>query len=148
MAHRKFVRISSQCTGALAGLLGDSGAACLNPSGLVPLLSAGQNTSVVGPVDTYLQGMCKQSACTNDTLATVVNDVTTGCQAELQSFGLGNITTSQLTSLVQQFYPSLREMLCLQEYVRFIATGRVNPELTNRFAPAVPATTRSARLSS
>ena len=65
--------------------------------------------------------MCNQTACTNDTLATISSDLVSGCQSELQSFGLGNITSAQLTSFVQQFYPSVREMLCLQEYVRFIA---------------------------
>ncbi|GJE92250.1 hypothetical protein PsYK624_084030 [Phanerochaete sordida] len=107
--------ISSQCEGALAGLLTDSGAACLNPSGIASILTTSSSTSLVGPVDSWLQGVCNQAACTNDTLAAVANDVVSGCQAELQSAGLANITAAQLTGLAQQFYPSLREMACLQD---------------------------------
>lgn len=107
--------ISSQCKGALAGLLTDAGAQCLNPSGIATVLTANQNASLVGPVDNWLQGMCDQSPCSNATLSAVANDVVSGCQAELQEAGLANLTADQLTSLAQQFYPSLREMACLQD---------------------------------
>lgn len=107
--------ISTQCETALAGLLTNSGAQCLNPKGLVPLVSLDANSSIIDPLNSWDQGMCQASPCTNDTLATVVSDLTSGCSSELSQLGAGSISNSQLTSLVQELYPSVREALCAQD---------------------------------
>ncbi|KIP02403.1 hypothetical protein PHLGIDRAFT_122504 [Phlebiopsis gigantea 11061_1 CR5-6] len=107
--------ISSQCESALAGVLTDSGAACLNPTGLIPILQASNDTSLIAPLNTWDQAMCKSSVCTNATLASVTSDITSGCQTELGSLGLGNISSAELTTIVQQLYPSVREILCSQD---------------------------------
>jgi hypothetical protein len=60
--------------------------------------------------------MCSQSACSNQTLATLVTNVTNGCSSDLSSLGLD---VQDVTTTVQRFYPTERQILCLQEYVLF-----------------------------
>jgi hypothetical protein len=60
--------------------------------------------------------MCSKSACSNQTLATLVTNVTSGCSTDLSSLGLD---VQDVTTTVQQFYPTVRQILCLQEYVLF-----------------------------
>ena len=92
-------------------------AQCLNPQGLIGLVSGGQNASLAGPVNDYLKGMCSQAACSNATITSVFTTLGNGCQAEIASLGLGNITGAQLASLAVTVYPLVREVGCLEEYV-------------------------------
>jgi len=56
--------------------------------------------------------MCSQSACSNQTLATLVTNITNGCSSDLSSLGLD---VQDVTTSVQQFYPTVRQILCLQD---------------------------------
>ena len=76
---------------------------------------AGQDASLVNPINNWLTGLCSQPSCSNDTLAEVTDNVASGCQEELGQFGLGNATSAQLTSLVQMVYPTVRQIVCLEE---------------------------------
>ena len=76
---------------------------------------ANSNASLVGPVNTWLTGLCSQPACNNATLATVSADLVSGCSQELGLFGFGNVTSGQLTGLVQTVFPTIRQIACLQE---------------------------------
>jgi len=106
---------SSSCQTTLTGILASPDAACLNPSGLVPIFIGGTNTSIVGPINNWLAGVCSVGPCSNQTLAAIVTNVTSGCSAELKALGLGSGSASELTTVVQQFYPTVRKVLCLKD---------------------------------
>lgn len=78
---------------------------------------AGQNTSLVDPINSWLTGLCAQPACNNATLAVVSGDLSSGCSQELGLFGFGNVSGGQLTSLLQSVFPTVRQAVCLQKSV-------------------------------
>lgn len=45
-----------------------------------------------------------------------MTNLTNGCSSDLSALGLANADTN-LTSTVQQYYPTVRQILCLQEWV-------------------------------
>lgn len=111
-------RLSTQCQAALATIVGNSDASCLNAQALIGLVvstSSTTNTSIIPTVNTWLTGMCSRPACTNATLATVVSSVTSGCSTELGQLGLSDVDSSSLTALVQSAYPTVRQVACLGE---------------------------------
>lgn len=108
--------ISAQCQSTLLNISSSSEGQCLNTAGLVSVFVTSSNTSVIGPVQNWLTGLCSQGPCTNQTLATLVSDITQGCSSELSSLGItGN--SSSITASVQKYYPVVREIVCLKEYV-------------------------------
>ena len=110
--------LSSGCQSTLTSLATSSDASCLNVGGLLSLVSAASsstNASVVSSVDSWAKGMCSRAACSNDTLANLVSNVTSGCSSDLSSLGLGSVDASELTSIVQMVYPTVRDVLCLAE---------------------------------
>lgn len=108
--------ISSNCTTTLENILASPDASCLNPSGLVAAIAgANTSTSVIAPLNSWLTGLCAQPACSNSTLAAVVANVTSGCSTELSSVGLNNIDAGTLTTYVQEFYPAVRQAVCLKD---------------------------------
>ena len=84
---------------------------------MVPVLTAGSDASLVDPVNSWLGGFCKQPQCSNDTLSTVVNTITSSCQTDLDSLGVQNVSPAELTTLVQSMFPFAKEVACLQECV-------------------------------
>jgi len=101
--------ISSACTDALQGVLGSPDAACLNPSALLTIF-VGTDQSIPDTINNWLTGLCSQGACSDDVLAEVVNDITTGCASELGSDGAGSIA-----QMVQAAYPLMRNIMCLKD---------------------------------
>jgi len=61
-----------------------------------------------------LKGLCALGPCSNDDIASIVTNVTTGCAQDLQSF-LGNAQPGALTPLIQQIYPTARKAVCLAD---------------------------------
>jgi len=108
--------ISSNCSTTLENILASPDATCLNPSGLVTAVAgANSSSSVISPINTWLTGLCAQPACSNSTLAAVVANVTSGCSTELSAAGLDGIDAGTLTSYVQEFYPAVRQAVCLKD---------------------------------
>ncbi|RPD63847.1 hypothetical protein L227DRAFT_572288 [Lentinus tigrinus ALCF2SS1-6] len=110
--------LSSQCQDTLAALVTSSETSCLNAQALVGLVassSSSANTSLVSPINTWATGFCGKAVCSNDTLANVVSNVTSGCSSDLESLGLSNIDSGELTSLVQTAYPTFRQVVCLAD---------------------------------
>jgi hypothetical protein len=98
-------------------MLASPDAACLNPSALLSL-ATGQssgNNSIVDPVNNWLKGLCPLPPCTNSSLAAVVTNLTSGCRTELSSFGLSTDDASQAVTVVQEIYPTVRQVACLQD---------------------------------
>jgi len=104
--------ISSDCTNSLKGILTSPEAACLNPSSLLSFF-VGTNQSVPDTINNWLSGLCSTGFCSNDTLAAVVSNITTGCASDLSSANAGVPAT--LTTLVQQVYPTARSIMCLKD---------------------------------
>lgn len=108
-------RLSSQCQSTLATLVLSPQASCLNAQALVGLLLSGSNTSVVGPINNWLTGLCAQPACSNDSLAAIIGNVTSGCPDEIQALGFSTSDAGEITTLVESMYPALRQIGCLEE---------------------------------
>jgi len=106
--------ISSQCQSALVSIAASPDAQCINASGLSGLLLTGSGSSIIPTLDTWLKGLCSVGSCSNETLTTLVTNVTSGCGTELTSL-VGTSTPSQLTSIVQEAYPTVRQMVCLED---------------------------------
>jgi len=107
--------ISAQCQSRLADIVASPDAQCINAAGLAPIFVGSSNTSVVGPIDTWLNGMCPKDACSNQTLAAFVTNITQGCSSDFSSLGLNNDSIPSVTSTVQTYYPTVRQILCLKD---------------------------------
>jgi hypothetical protein len=112
LASAQSLSLSTQCTNSLKGVLGSPEAACLNPSALLQFFVTDQQP-VPTTVNNWLTGLCALGTCSNDTLAAVVANVTAGCSSDIGSTGASVPAT--LTSLVQQFYPTARQIACLKD---------------------------------
>ncbi|KAF8622728.1 hypothetical protein AX15_006819 [Amanita polypyramis BW_CC] len=107
------ISISANCSAALLVVNNDPGAsACLSPSTLVGLATGSGST--VSVIDQWLGKICPVAACSNSTLASVVNTVAGGCSNELAAAGI-TAPASILVSIVQQGYPTVRQVACLKD---------------------------------
>jgi hypothetical protein len=106
--------VSAQCQSTLLNISSSSEGQCLNAAGLVSVFLTSSNTSAVGPVQNWLTGLCSKGPCTNQTLATLVSNITQGCSSDLSSLGI-NGNASSITASVQHYYPVVREIACLKD---------------------------------
>lgn len=109
-----YSNISTQCQNTIIAVAASPRTACLNPNGLLQVFLQGSSNSIVTPVDTWLKGLCALGPCSNDDIASIVTNVTTGCASDLQPV-LGDAQPGALTPLVQQIYPTVRKAVCLVE---------------------------------
>jgi len=108
--------LSSQCQSTLTTLATSSEASCLNLVGLIPLATANSSsTSIISPINSWLSGVCSTGACTNQTLSDVVTNITSGCSSDLQSLGLSTSNAQAIIPYVQEAYPIVRQIACLQD---------------------------------
>lgn len=87
---------------------------------MVGLITGGSG-SAVGTIDQWLGKICPAAPCSNATLTTVVNTLVGGCSTELSNLGI-TTPASELLSVVEQYYPTVRQVACLKEYVTFNLT--------------------------
>lgn len=114
--------LTTQCTNALAGVAASPDAAsCLSLGSLLPIATAKNDTSIIAPINAWLTNLCGSPACSNETLAAVVQNITTGCSTELAATGFTADLTSSVTSAVQVYYPTVRKVVCLKEYVSILS---------------------------
>jgi len=107
--------ISSGCRQTLLNMLGSPDAQCLNPSALLSLATNSGSSSIISPIDNWLTGLCAQAPCTNSSLSAVVTNVTSGCSTDLSSLGLSMGNPSQIITIVQEAYPTVRQAACLKD---------------------------------
>lgn len=108
--------LSSQCTSTLTNLVTSGQASCLNLAGLAGLATAGNSSnSVIGPINSWLAGVCSTGPCSNQTLSDVVTNVTSGCATDLQGLGISSSNAQQIIPYVQEAYPTVRQIACLQD---------------------------------
>jgi len=108
------VSISSQCESTLVTLAASSDGKCIDASALTGIFLQGSGSSIISPVDTWLHGLCSVGSCSNTVLASLVTNLTSGCGTELTTL-FGNLSPSQLTSIVQEAYPTVRKVVCLED---------------------------------
>jgi len=104
--------ISNNCETALTQVAANPDAgACLKVSALLGLGAVLQaNSSIVEPVNNWVTSLCNAAPCSNATLAAAVTNITTGCSAEL-----GSSSAASISTMVQQYYPTARKILCLSD---------------------------------
>jgi len=118
LATAQTISISAGCQTALTNVLVASDTSCINPTGLVAVVAGVSNSSsasLVDPLNTWLTGLCSQPLCSNATLSALVTNITSGCSNELNDIGLGISDPATFTQLVQQYYPAVRQVLCLKD---------------------------------
>ncbi|KAJ6594025.1 hypothetical protein B0H19DRAFT_1246741 [Mycena capillaripes] len=121
------VSISTACQTALGQVAANPDAnACLSASSLITAVVQ-SNASIIGPVDNWLKSLCAAAPCSNATLSAVITNVTTGCSAELSSSGSSDASAATLTPLVEQYYATVRQIVCLTDS----GTNCITQTLTN-----------------
>ncbi|KAJ6625513.1 hypothetical protein B0H10DRAFT_614163 [Mycena sp. CBHHK59/15] len=115
--------LSTDCTNSLKGVLTSPDAACLNPSSLLSFF-VGTNQSIPDTFNNWLNGLCATGFCSNETLATVISNVTTGCASDLQGISLG--VPESVTQYVQEVYPTARSVMCLKDSNQLCVTESLN----------------------
>ncbi|KAH8119452.1 hypothetical protein DFH11DRAFT_446923 [Phellopilus nigrolimitatus] len=113
--HAQSISLSSGCQSALLTIAGSPEASCLNVNGLFSLFtSTSQSSSAIQPINSWLAGACAQTPCSNQTLSDIATNVTSGCASDLSSLGI-DASNASIISMVQQSYPTVREIACLKE---------------------------------
>ncbi|KAI0071642.1 hypothetical protein K474DRAFT_1712282 [Panus rudis PR-1116 ss-1] len=138
--------LTTQCQTTLASIAVSPEAACLNPQGLVAIVTADSNASLVGPIDNWLKGQCSQPMCTNETLQNIVTNITAGCHTEFDQ-ELPGVDGGQILSIVKMVYPTVRKVACLSDNSSSNNTLCVT-ELLNNLQPALGGTISKSEISS
>lgn len=107
--------LSSGCKSTLTSIAASSDASCINVAGLIPLATASNATSIVGPINSWLAGICSTSACSNQTLSDLVTKIASGCSTDLQGLGIDSSNAQEIVPYVQEAYPVVRQIVCLQD---------------------------------
>jgi len=110
--------LSQNCQQALTQVAANPDASnCLDPSALLQLAIGGTNASIIAPVKAWLGGICSAGPCSNNTIAAVVTNLTSGCSAELSAAGLTTDSSgvAAITTEIQAAYPTVRQVLCLSD---------------------------------
>lgn len=108
--------LSQQCQDTLTNALANPDLSkCLNIFNAINIFETTANSSIIQPVDSWLQGVCAASPCSNDTLTQAAQNITTGCQSDLSSIGVSSGDVQSIVSTVQQVYPTVRKVACLSD---------------------------------
>lgn len=106
--------VSPECQSTVIAVAATPQAACLNPSDLLDVFVEGATSSIIPPTDTWLTGLCARGPCSNDDLAFVFTNITTGCATDLAPY-LNGTTPEDVVAFVQKVYPTWRRAVCLAE---------------------------------
>jgi hypothetical protein len=113
------INLSNQCQAVVGGVASSPLGQCLNIPGLIVIANTPKDQSLVDPIDSYLQSICKAPACDTSIFPQLVTNVTTNCATDLQSLGLTQSQIDRLGSAIteplQQYYPVGRKIACLQD---------------------------------
>ncbi|KAG6333690.1 hypothetical protein ID866_5397 [Astraeus odoratus] len=107
--------LSSQCSSALISVAGSPDSACLNPNGIVSLALTNSTSSVIPGVDSWLSGLCALGPCSNSSLQAIFTNITNGCSTELGELGFSTSDTANLTTYLEDAYPTIRQIWCLKD---------------------------------
>ncbi|KAJ3887695.1 hypothetical protein GG344DRAFT_13558, partial [Lentinula edodes] len=92
--------------------------ACSNPSAILSFVVGSNSGSIPSAVNTWLTDICSPGSCSNQSISNVVTNLTFGCSSELSSLGISmSFIQSEVISIAQEVYPTVREIACLKERV-------------------------------
>ena len=97
----------------------DESAACFNGAALFTAIlgSQGNDTiSVPNIIDAWLSKLCTSGSCTDDNIAKVATNLTSGCSQDLGALGIDVLSVQgKVVEIAQKVYPPVREIACLRE---------------------------------
>jgi len=129
-AGQKLSDLSTECQAGINQLSSNSEASnCLALNQFTNIFLTPSDQSVIAPVTNWLTAFCGASDCSDSTLATVVESITTACAKDIAALGAtGNDTASTITPYVQQYFGLVKKGLCLAntESDQFCATELAN----------------------
>lgn len=107
--------LTPQCTASLTNIFSNPDVnQCLRPGALLGLLANG-NSSVIGPINNWLNSLCPAPQCSNATIAGIVSNFTSGCPVEAAALGVNQDNSGAVAAAVQRFYPTVRRVVCLKD---------------------------------
>ncbi|PFH50896.1 hypothetical protein AMATHDRAFT_75286 [Amanita thiersii Skay4041] len=116
--------LTPNCTAAFFAVSADADvAACLSPTTLTGIVAGG--SSAISTIDKWLGQICPAAPCSNSTIEKVVTTLGNGCSSDLKNAGL-DLPPATLVPLVQQFYPTVRQVACLKDGNTFCVTQTLN----------------------
>jgi len=108
--------LSQQCQDTLSNALANPNLSqCLNIFNAINIFETTANSSIIQPVDTWLEGVCAAQPCSNDTLSQAAQNITTGCQTDLSNVGISSDEAQSFVSSVLPLYPTIRKVACLAD---------------------------------
>jgi len=108
--------ISNGCQSTLSNLLASPDTSCLNLSAFLSVAFRGTDSSIISTVNNWATGLCGVAPCTNDIIAAVVTNITSGCSTELNRInGFASFPVNRIIQAAQTAYPTARSLLCLQD---------------------------------
>lgn len=108
--------VSQQCQDALSASIANPEInSCLNVFTALNIFATTANTSVVPAIDNWLSGVCAASPCSNSTLMAAAQNITTGCQNDLNNIGISSDDAQNIVNTVLPFYPTIRKVACLKD---------------------------------
>jgi hypothetical protein len=107
--------LSTECQAGINGLSSNTEANnCLALNQFTNIFLTPSDQSVIAPVTNWLTAFCGASDCSDSTISTVVESITTACAKDLAPLGVtGNDTSATVAQYVQQYFGTAKEVLCL-----------------------------------
>lgn len=109
-------QLSSNCTNGISQLSSnDEASKCLALNQLSTLAVLKSDQSVLTPVDNWLKAFCAAPVCSNSTIETVVQAVSTACATDIQQLGATQDQVTSIIPMISQYFGTAKEMLCLAD---------------------------------
>jgi len=106
--------LSQSCTTTILTVAGNPDASsCLDVGGLLSIATTPANTSYIPKIDAWIGGVCSAAPCQAATLTSLGNNISTGCATDLKPYI--DTSTVNLSQYITQYYPTIREILCLKD---------------------------------
>jgi len=108
--------LSEQCQTTLNNALANSELSnCLQIFNAINIFETTANTSIIQPVNNWLQSVCGSPSCSNATLSQAAQNITTGCQSDLSNAGISTEEAQNVVNTILPLYPTIRKVACLSD---------------------------------
>lgn len=106
--------ISSSCQAGISSLDSEA-SSCLAVSQLSNIILTSANSSVILPVQNWLNAFCAADVCSNSTITSAVTNLTTACASDLTSEGLTDSEVSVALPYIVEYFSLAKEVICLAD---------------------------------
>lgn len=108
--------VSQQCQNTLNNIIANPDVSqCLQVFNAINIFDTAANTSVVPAINTWLTSVCGAAPCSNATLMAAAQNITSGCQSDLNNIGISSSDVQQIANSVLPLYPTVRKIACLAD---------------------------------